>query len=112
MELTEHEQFMCFVDFNKDEDLGFFPKGLRIECCSKFAYITENTSRKDPIFNVNVLLVDPYNDHPQIATFRSTKTVDVGLDQVESGNDIVIKAIIYNNKANKDDKNYDLKIII
>ena len=40
-----------------------------------------------------MLLVDPYNDHPQIATFRSTKTVDVGLDRVESDNDIFDAAI-------------------
>ena len=64
LELAHHDQFVCWLDFNDDDDLGFYPKGLRIEACSKFAYVTFDTSKKDPVAYINILLVDPYNDVP------------------------------------------------
>lgn len=94
-----------------DEDLGFSSEGLRIEGCSKFAYLTINTQKKDPIANINVLLVDPYNDTPQICTFKSTKNIDLGEEQVEQDNDVVVKAIMYNTKQSEN-QDYDIKLIV
>jgi len=51
--------------------------GLRIEGCSKFAYLTVDISKKYPVCFVNILLVDPYNDVPQICTIKSSKTIDL-----------------------------------
>ena len=34
------EKFVCFVDFNQFEDIGFYPRNLRIECCAYFFYLT------------------------------------------------------------------------
>ena len=71
-----------------------------------------DTSKKDPVANVNVLLVDPFNDKPQIATFKSTKSVELSAEEADKENDIIVKCIMYNTKANKDDKNYDVKVLV
>ena len=41
--IPKKEKFVCFVDFNQFEDIGFYPKNLRIECCSFFLYMTTDT---------------------------------------------------------------------
>ena len=75
--MAHHDNFVCFLDYTSDEDLGFKPNGLRIEGCSKFAYLTVDISKKYPVCFVNILLVDPYNDVPQICTIKSSKTIDL-----------------------------------
>jgi hypothetical protein len=40
IKIPEHERFLGFVDFNSFVDIGFYPKGLKIECCSHFTYLT------------------------------------------------------------------------
>ena len=40
--LQENESFIDFIQFNKLEDLGFNDKGLKIEACSRFAFLTLN----------------------------------------------------------------------
>ena len=68
--LEKTETFKGFVEFNSFEDLDFAPKGLKINCCSRFAFLTldEDTQK---IF-VNILLVDPYYETPQILLFQSS----------------------------------------
>jgi len=68
--LPQTETFKGFVEFNSFEDLGFVPTGLRINCCSRFAFLSldEDTQK---IF-VNILLADPYYETPQILLFQSS----------------------------------------
>ena len=40
--MQKDEKFVCFVDFNQFEDIGFYPEHLRIECCSFFLFLTTN----------------------------------------------------------------------
>lgn len=40
IKIPEDERFVGFVDFNSFVDIGFYPKNLKIECCSHFTYIT------------------------------------------------------------------------
>lgn len=61
--LMPDEKFVCFVHFNQFEDIGFYPQGMRIECCSHFAYLT--AGRGDMAGNIkknriNLILIDPF----------------------------------------------------
>ena len=38
--LPEGHSFVNFIDFNKLDDIGFYPGKLRLEACSRFAFIT------------------------------------------------------------------------
>ena len=40
LELKEDEKFVCFIKFNAFQDIGFYPKDLKIECCSHIAFLT------------------------------------------------------------------------
>ena len=40
--LPENENFMDFIEYNKLKDLGFNEKGLKIEACSVFAFLTND----------------------------------------------------------------------
>ena len=62
--LPKDENFINFVKFNNLEDLGFKPAGLRIEACSRFAYLT--TNQKSLRTYLNLLLIDPFYDNTQI----------------------------------------------
>ena len=59
--------FMDFIEFNGLDDLGFDSQDLKIEACSRFAFLTlhERTQR----MLVNIMLIDPYYDTIQIALF-------------------------------------------
>ena len=56
------EKFVCFLKFNRYEDMGFFSEDLRIECCSSFAYMTRKDDKYKYSGNkINILLVDPFS---------------------------------------------------
>jgi hypothetical protein len=39
--LKKNEKFVCFLNFNSFEEIGFYPdENLKIESCSHFAYMT------------------------------------------------------------------------
>ena len=38
--IQENENFVDFIEFNSLKDLGFNIKGLRVEACSRFAFLT------------------------------------------------------------------------
>ena len=38
--LSENESFIDFIEFNKLKDLGFNSKGLKIEACTVFSFLT------------------------------------------------------------------------
>ena len=60
------EKFVSFVEFNRYEDIGFYPDNMSIECCSCFLFVTSKTSDSlDSQINstkLNLLLADPYGD--------------------------------------------------
>jgi len=59
--MRPEEKFVCFVSFNQFEDIGFYPVGLRVECCSHFAYLTTSKNTVDIKYNrLNLLLIDPF----------------------------------------------------
>jgi len=63
--LPKGHTFVNFIEFNKLEDIGFFPGNLRLEPCSRFAFITLDQKDKwYPVFNINFLLIDPYYEDP------------------------------------------------
>jgi len=41
-EMPHGEKFISFGEFNTFEDIGFYPKKLRIEMCSNFVFLTKN----------------------------------------------------------------------
>jgi len=60
-ELPVNEEFVDFVEFNNLQDLGLNVWNMRIETCSRFAYITLN--RKEMKQYLNIMLIDPYQDN-------------------------------------------------
>ena len=63
-EIPKDETFINFVNFEKLEDLGFKTGYLRIEACSRFAYLTRNEHTQYTY--LNLMLIDPYYDATQI----------------------------------------------
>jgi hypothetical protein len=67
--------------FNQFEDIGFYPKGLRIECCSHFTFLTTANTQKGETGSVyqnklNLILIDPFYPETQIAHYKSTTYYD------------------------------------
>ena len=61
LNMEPDEKFVCFIKFNKYEDIGFFTEDLRIECCSHIAYLTRKDDKNKFFGNkINILLVDPF----------------------------------------------------
>jgi len=61
IKLPDKQTFVNFVEFNKLDDIGFYPGKLRMEACSRFAFITlDHTNVNNPVYNIYFLLVDPY----------------------------------------------------
>ena len=53
------------MEFNKYEDIGFYPQDLRIECCSCFLFLTTKRHKCSDDTNTtvfNLLLADPFHD--------------------------------------------------
>lgn len=79
LELSPNEKFVTFVQFNRYNDIGFYPDDLNIDCCSRFYFITtkryKNPDERDST-TFNLLLVDPFHSNIQVAIFRSTSYID------------------------------------
>ena len=71
--VPEDERFLGFVDFNNYVDIGFYPKNLKIECCSHFLYLTTTKGAERDYYQtkLNLLLVDPFPDDIKVAIFKS-----------------------------------------
>ena len=65
--MNKHEIFIAHLQFNKLEDLGFYPDKLFLEASSIFAFLTLDKKSKKVI--VNILIVDPYYGDTQFAIF-------------------------------------------
>ena len=92
------EKFVSFIQFNNFKDIGFFPKTLKIECCSYFLYITTKRDQGilyDPdetTYNkFNLFIIDSFNRVLQSALFRSNTCYD---NELLSQEDFIIKACI------------------
>ena len=94
--IAENENFVDFIEFNKLKDLGFHVKGLRIEACSRFAFLTLN--KKSQRMFVNVLFVDPYYTDTEICLFKSKKSF---IFDSANTKDVIVKSIMYE-KAGQD----------
>ena len=90
MELPEDENFINFIEFNDLEDLGIEASDLKIETCSRFAFLTEDLHEK---MRINVLLVDPYHEESEICLFRSNMVFDI---EGRNTRDIMMKNIVIN----------------
>ena len=66
-EIPPTERFVNFIDFNTFHDIGFCPNGLRIEACSKVAFLTYDKQYKRRF--VNLILIDPFFDDVQMSLF-------------------------------------------
>ena len=61
IKIPDGQTFVNFVDFDKLDDIGFYPNKLRLEACSRFAFITlDQKTIHNPMYNIYFLLVDPY----------------------------------------------------
>jgi hypothetical protein len=79
LNLNQDERFVCFLQFNQFEDIGFYPKGIRIECCSHFAYLTTGRGQYAGDISrnrINLLVVDPFYEEIQVGLFRSSTFYD------------------------------------
>ena len=88
--IGENENFVDFIEFNNLTDLGFNVKGLRIEACSRFAFLTLN--KKSQRMFVNVLFVDPYYTDTEICVFKSKKCF---IFESSETKDVIVKSIMY-----------------
>jgi len=106
-ELGSHESFVSFVEFNKFEDIGFYPDNLRIEMCSHFCFLTRDKKTNTNL--INFLLIDPYYEHTQIALFKSHMRFPI--HNSKKFEDVVIKNIVYCTKKNKNDTDFEIKCL-
>lgn len=89
------EKFVCFIEFNKYEEIGFNPEGLRIECCSHFAFLT----RKDDGVGgdkfsgnkMNLLQIDAFQPHLTACLFKSHTNYD---NEIFNMSDFIIKCVV------------------
>ena len=61
--LHPDEKFVCFLQYNQFEDIGFYAKGLRIECCSQFAILTAGKGPSAGHIHknrINLIVIDPF----------------------------------------------------
>ena len=100
LDLDQDEKFVCFVEFNSFQDIGFFPTNLDIECCSKFLFVTSpRMHSKDygkGTFNcLNLLLIDPYYETANVVLFKSVSFID---NELLIYGDRIVKACIQSSK--------------
>ena len=72
LELKEDEKFVCFIKFNAFQDIGFYPKDLKIECCSHIAFLTSGIGKNSGNMKqnrLNLILMDPFFSDTQVARF-------------------------------------------
>jgi hypothetical protein len=101
--LPPDEKFVCFINFNQFEDIGFYPKGLRIECCSHFAFLTSGKGLSTGHMQknrINLVLIDPFYDQTQVAHFRSSTNFD---NEIFSANDTIITSMVQSTMTKKRD---------
>ena len=102
IDIPEDEKFISFAQFNEYEDLCLYPKGLRIECCSKVCFITASRKGSDIQHNrINILFVDPFFAEIECALFRSSTHFD---HEMLREHDCIIRNIITSSMGRKDDK--------
>ena len=97
------EKFVCFLEFNEFEDIGFYPKGLRIECCSHFAFLTAGKGASSGFMHkncINLVLIDPFYEQTQVDHFRSHTHYD---NEMFSTNDTIVTSVIQSTMSKKRD---------
>lgn len=108
IELDPQERFVTFVEFNKYQDIGFYPHNLSIECCSCFLFLTTKRHKGEDDNNTtyfNLLLADPYHDDIQVAIFRSHSNVD---DELFRHGDIIVKSAQTSTMGKRKDNRYKM----
>lgn len=106
LKLKPGERFVAFLQFNRYEDIGFFPTGLRVECCSSFAFMTAGAGPNagDVEFNrINLILMDPFYERTQVAHFRSSTYYD---NEVFLAGDTLVKSVVQATLGRKHDARY------
>ena len=106
LELEEEEAFICFLDFNKYEDFGFFPDAMRIYGCSQILY----ASKLGDKVHINLVLYDPFYAQPEIAILRSSKFIPFKKFNCEQ--DLVYRASIVPTKKCEGDLDFKIFAII
>jgi len=93
LDIPDDEKFVCFIDHNSYSDIGFYPKHLRVECCSHFLYLTTARHNTGDISKnrLNLLLVDPYYEQIQVAIFKSCAHID---NAVFKANDFPVRCFV------------------
>jgi hypothetical protein len=86
--------------------MGFYSKGLRIECCSHFAFLTvgkgESTGNVQKN-RINLLLMDPFYEETQVAHFRSSTSFEC---ELQAQCDAIITSVIQSTMGKKRDKKF------
>ena len=106
LKLPAGERFVSFLQFNRYEDIGFFPTGLRVECCSSFAFLTAGAGAKsgDVEYNrMNLVLIDPFYERTQVAHFKSSTYYD---NEVFEAGDTLVKSVVQATLGRKRDTRY------
>jgi hypothetical protein len=94
-ELPKEEIFIDHIQYNKLEDIGFYPNNLKIEASSRFAFLTYNEHDLEII--INVLICDPYYGDVQMALFQASKNKRFNSRAFfgKKYKDVMIKSIMY-----------------
>ena len=82
------------MEFNSFDDIGFFPKGLRVECCSSFAFLTTGAGAESGTIErnrINLLLVDPFYESTEVAHFKSNTYYD---NEIFLKTDTMVKTVV------------------
>ena len=106
LELDEDEAFICFLDFNKYEDFGFYPDAMRIYGCSQILFASKIGER----VHISLILYDPFYEQPQIAVLRSSNFIPFKKFNCEE--DLVYRASIVPSKKAEGDENFRIFALI
>ena len=101
--LMPDEKFVCFVQFNQFEDIGFYPNGLRVECRSHFAFLTAGKGEFSGNITknrINLLLIDPFYEDTQITHFKSSVFFD---NEIFTESDTIAQSVIQSTMGKKRD---------
>ena len=103
--MDPEERFISFLQFRQFSDIGFYPKDIRVECSSHFAYITSARDLLNIKHNkINLVIMDPFYEELQIAHFKSNTIFD---DEIITIGDAIIGAYVQSTKGRKSDTTFD-----
>ena len=104
MKLDKNEKFLSFLTFKQYSDIGFYPRDIRVECSSHFAFLTTGRDSSNLKFNrINLVIIDPFYEDLQIALFKSNTVFD---SEILEQSDVVVGCVAQSTKGKRSDNSF------